>query len=63
MLAEAERYWSTLSEYHKDQWKERIGGSLPDRLAYVDARWHERWADEIAKREQGEQDVRARMAA
>lgn len=45
-LALAAAYWKRLSGEDRDWWIEEIGEALPDRLAYMDARWRERWADE-----------------
>ena len=47
VLAAAEAWWSTLPAATRETWQERIGGALPDRLRYVDARWRERWADDL----------------
>lgn len=41
-------YWRTLSADEKDGWIEEIGEPLPDRIAYMDARWRERWAEDLA---------------
>lgn len=42
----AEAWWRTLHAEVHDEWDSRIGGSLVDRLAYVDEQWRERWAEE-----------------
>lgn len=47
VMSEAETWWSTLPAAVRETWQERIGGALPDRLRYVDARWRERWADDL----------------
>lgn len=51
VLDAASRWWESLPHEVQDEWHSRIGGTLPDRLAYVDARWHERW-DADTKHEQ-----------
>lgn len=43
VLGAAERWWDSLPSEAHDEWDKRIGGSLPDRLTYVDEQWHERW--------------------
>ena len=47
VLEAAEAWWSRLPTAARETWQERIGGALPDRLRYVDARWRERWADDL----------------
>ena len=47
VLEAAEAWWSGRSSFEQESWQERIGGTLVDRLRYVDARWRERWADDI----------------
>ena len=47
VLEAAEAWWSRLPAAARETWQERIGGALPDRLRYVDARWRERWADDL----------------
>lgn len=47
VMEEAEKWWKTRSSFEQESWAERIGGGLVDRLLYVDARWRERWADDI----------------
>ena len=46
-LAVTAAYWRTLGGDEQDGWVEEIGEPLPDRIAYMDARWRERWADDL----------------
>jgi len=47
-VAVAAAWWRTLSGEDKDAWIEESGEALPDRLAYMEARYQERWADDRA---------------
>lgn len=47
-LSIAAAYWKRLGGEERDLWLEDLGESLPDRLAYLNARWLERWADDLA---------------
>src|SRR5699024_6374594 len=38
VLEAAEAWWSGRSSFEQESWQERIGGTLVDRLRYVDAR-------------------------
>lgn len=47
-VALAAAWWRTLSGEDRDAWIEESGEPLPDRLAYMEARYVERWADDLA---------------
>ena len=47
VLSQATQWWGSLLTAVHETWQERIGASLPERLAYADARWHERWAEDL----------------
>lgn len=47
VLRQAQQWWKSLSDIVQDVWLSRIGASLPERLEYADARWHERWAEDL----------------
>lgn len=47
-IAIAAAWWRTLPSEDKDAWIEESGEPLPDRLAYMEARYAERWADDFA---------------
>lgn len=40
---EINQWWKAMSAGHKDLWVEELGDTGPDRLRYVDARWHEQY--------------------
>lgn len=47
VMEAAEGWWLGLSRDEQDAWAERMGGSLPERLRYLDARWREQWAEDL----------------
>ncbi len=47
-IAIAAAWWRTLSGDEQDAWTEESGEPLADRLAYMEARYQERWADDFA---------------
>lgn len=47
VLEHADHWWENLASAAKDAWVERLGESLPVRLRYSDARWQERWEDDL----------------
>lgn len=47
-IAVAAAWWRTLSGDEQDAWVEESGEALPDRLAYMAARYDERWKDDRA---------------
>lgn len=40
--------WQSFSPEVREIWLSKLGGTLPDRLAYVDKTWRERYADDLA---------------
>lgn len=48
VLDEAETWWDTLSDFEKESWQGRVGGTVVERLRYMNARWHERWDGDLA---------------
>lgn len=47
-IAIAAAWWRTIGGDEQDAWIEESGEALPDRLAYMEARYQERWADDRA---------------
>lgn len=46
VLALADAFWRSLPGEAREVWEEKVG-VLPDRLDYMDARWNERWAEDL----------------
>lgn len=42
-------WWEKMPEEFKEVWVKEIGEPAPDRLRYLDARYHERWDKELAQ--------------
>ncbi len=42
----ADKWFQQLSQDHRDEWQSALGGTVLERLVYLDARWHDQWDEE-----------------
>lgn len=49
LMGSLSNWWDSLTQDYQGVWIERLGSPAIERLAYVDSRWRERWADALAE--------------
>lgn len=51
VLLQAHKWWSWISDEHREAFANELGKPLPEHLEYTDARWHEKWAGQLENEE------------
>lgn len=47
VLRQAAKWWAKISDEHREAFATELGKPLPEHLEYTDARWREKWANQL----------------